>query len=84
MKDLNFPAVDALIQPSSLLHMAIVQLDNVDSAEVARAEMQLRGSPKRLYFVVPPALFHTYRMVLGVGTQAEQWVLKMPWVKSIE
>ncbi len=80
LKACNFPAIDALIQPSYLFQMTIMQKCDVNDAGLARAQKRLRGSPKRLYFVAPASLFDGYRMVMGMGTQVEQWVLKMTWV----
>ena len=74
---LNFPAIDALIQPSSLLQMTIMQKCDINTAGLSRAQKQLRGSSKRLYFVVPASMFDEYRLVKGVCAEVEQWVLEM-------
>jgi hypothetical protein len=57
-----------------------MQKKDVNKNGLAWAHKVLRGSPRRLYFVVPATLFHEYRMVAGVGNEVEQWVLKMAWV----
>lgn len=76
----NFPAIDALIQPSYLFQMTIMQKKEVHGAGLERAQKRLRSNPKRLYFVVPAPLFEGYKMVTGLRDQVEQWVLKIDGV----
>lgn len=77
----NFPAIDSLVQPSSLLQMTIMQKSDINTAGLTRAHKQLRGpSPKRLYFVVPASLYDGYSVVKGAGLEVPQWVLRMDWV----
>ena len=77
-KACNFPAIDALIQPISLLQVTIMQKYAINTAGLTKAQKQLRGSPQRLYFVVPASLYDGYSVVAGTGS-IQQWVLKMAW-----
>ena len=80
MKACNFPAINALIQPDSLLQITVMQKYDINTAGLANAVKQLRGTTKRLYFVVPAALFDKNALVFGSGSEVQQWVLKMSWV----
>ena len=68
------------MQPGSLMQMTVMQKYAINTVGLAKAQKQLRGTPKRLYFVVPAALFDEYTLVFGTGPEVEQWVLKMAWV----
>ena len=58
--------------------MTIMQKYAINTAGLTKAQKQLRGSPQRLYFVVPASLYDGYSVVAGTGS-IQQWVLKMAW-----
>jgi hypothetical protein len=74
----NFPAVDALSQPSSLYQMTIAQKDSINAQGLGKARSQLRSPPHRLYFCVPSALYPHFRAVRDIAADLEQWVLEVP------
>lgn len=73
----NFPAIDALLQPHSLFQMTISQKRSMRAEWLDQAKRQLRGGPKRLYFVVPDCIFSSFSLVPGLARDVEQWVLKI-------
>ena len=74
----NFPAVDALQQPSSLFQMTIAQKRTVNRQGLEKASQQLRAAPQRLYFCVPGSLFATFASVDSIAADVEQWALEVP------
>jgi hypothetical protein len=58
----TFPAVDAVIQPNKLFQITVSTNHQINVKGLNNASKAMRASPHvRLYFVVPPDIFSSYR-----------------------
>ncbi|GIL67898.1 hypothetical protein Vafri_21113 [Volvox africanus] len=76
----NFPAVDAIMQPTLLFQMTTVQKTQVHLKGLQAVASRLRVQPPQLFFVVSNDIFMTFRFIPGIPQNIEQWVLKVPWM----